>query len=99
MSVINRVIKRVTVMKIMKVLAAGLTLTMLGGAAVSARAAQTEASQPAAASQAANANSDEIFAHSTFQRMPSNVEAEPNQDPKQLSFANFGQWDEAGSEN
>jgi hypothetical protein len=85
-------------MKIVKVLAAALTVSMFGGAVASANSIDH-----VQASNKPRVN-DTIIASTTASNIP-NQEApvvagyNSQKTTKPLTFANFGQWDEAASEN
>jgi hypothetical protein len=88
--------ERLFVMKIMQFAGAAAILTMLGGAVASAN---TLPAQPPVAVQQSDVTTLQAFAGNSPQ--VANVLAAPQvtQQPRKLPFADFGQWDEAGSEN
>jgi hypothetical protein len=84
-------------MNIVKFLGAAMTFSMLGGALASAHT--VPAPQPALSSETAGTSSIPA-ATSTMPAQGRVTDAPQAQQPtKTLALANFGQWDEAGSEN
>jgi hypothetical protein len=98
---------RISTMKITQVFCAALTLVMLGGPAALAQSAQ--ATQGSESHRIAGSNLAETMpaeARAPVQAWAPNMPHQPqmvtpqvNPKPKRLPFANFGQWDEAASEN
>ncbi|MCB8881185.1 hypothetical protein ACELLULO517_13135 [Acidisoma cellulosilytica] len=86
-------------MNITKILGAALTLSMLGGAVASAHTVPQPQSQAATMSTLMNAAPTAVLASNFAQ--PSNLANAPKPMllAKTLPLANFGQWDEAASEN
>jgi hypothetical protein len=88
-------------MNILRFFGAALALTMLGGVvalAQSAQAAQVSGSQVAVSSPA-TAVQALAWASNLPRRQQAAAVRQASQEPKTLKFANFGQWDEAASEN
>jgi hypothetical protein len=86
-------------MKIMQFMGAALTVTMLAGPVAFASTTPTPQSAPPAAAQQSDATTLPALAANSPQT--ANILAAPqvNQQPKKLPLADFGQWDEAASEN
>jgi hypothetical protein len=100
MSGINSGVERSFTMKIAQFLGAALAVTMLSGAVVSAQAAQVTGPQAVIISHPANTDAEQAMAQGASQRTQRAATAlRPIHQPRKLQFANFGQWDEAGSEN
>jgi hypothetical protein len=90
---------KVSVMKIMQFLGAAAILTMLGGAVASANTLPAQPSRQPVAAQPSDITM--LPAPADDSRQGANVPAPPQvtQQPRKLPLANFGQWDEAASEN
>ncbi|HEX3984703.1 MAG TPA: hypothetical protein VHX12_13490 [Acidisoma sp.] len=99
MSGINSGVERFFVMKIVRFFGAALAVTMLGGAAVAAQAAPVAAWLAVTASQLPSTSPDQVLALSASQRAQPAAAPQPAEEPKKLPLADFGQWDEAASEN
>jgi hypothetical protein len=97
-------VERSFTVNIVRLFGAALTLTMLGGVAAVAQpvpADQAAVPQPVTALPSAQVTSDQALAWSLNLPQPKQVTSAPQviQEPKKLPLADFGQWDEASSEN
>jgi hypothetical protein len=86
-------VERFFTMNIVRLFGASLILTMLGGVAAVA--------QPVPALPSSQVTSDQALAWSLNLPQKKQVTSAPQvrQEPKKLPLADFGQWDEAASEN
>ncbi len=86
-------------MKIMQFMGAALVLTTLGGAVASANTMPAQQPQQPMATQQSDATTLPTLAANSPRA--ANVLGAPqvDQKPKKLSFADFGQWNEAATEN
>ncbi len=90
-----------------KVMGMIVTLAMLGGASavaqpvLAAQGAQAAAPQPVAALPSADVTTGQAtaWALNIPQQKPAVAVPQISQEPKKLPLADFGQWDEAASEN
>jgi hypothetical protein len=96
-------VKRFLALNITRFFGVTLTVAMLGGAAASAQAAQTTqvtAPEAVSTSQPPDSSSDWVMALiAPPLSQPAAAAPQPIQEPKKLPLADFGQWDEAASEN
>jgi hypothetical protein len=91
--------ERFFVMKIMQFAGAAAILTMLGGAVASANTLPAQQSRQLVALQQSDVTTLQVFAGNSPQGASVLAAPQVTQQPRKLPLADFGQWDEAGSEN